>query len=162
MKFLITSLLSTILLAATAQVNFTSISNIKTECSFLVSDVWDVHKPNGDRAASFQFQRNFNGQAVVRISTPDSQGCADRGETITFKFTDGTSLQFHSKNSYNCRGAVVFALQGVGTNARHREMLMNKAIEKISFTTMDKSVFIKLSEEEELVFRNALKRVING
>lgn len=162
MKLLIASLLSIASLAATAQVNFTSISNIKTECSFLVSDVWNVHKPNGDLAASFQFQRNFNGQAVVRISTPDNQGCADRGETITFKFTDGTSLQFHSKNSYNCRGAVVFSLQGIGTNAKQREMLMNKQIEKISFTTMDKSVFIKLSPEDEIAFREALKRIVYG
>lgn len=156
MKLLLTTLTLLICTTLFSQLEFTSIESLDDGCTFYISTPLEIKNAKGEVSGTIQIQKNFKGKTIIRLSGPEFIGCADRGETITVKFQDGESLQFYSRNSWNCSASVILCMQGVGINNRQREMLMNKPISKISFSTMGKTVFLRMDESQDRIFRNAL------
>ena len=122
----------------------------KSSISLLVSD-------DGGKTGFAAFTMLSKKTIILSLTTAGGGSCMEKSPKINVLFTDGTRLEFHADNKFNCeQRATVYFLGGFGKDDEF-EQLTTKDIATLRVATSKSFVQKDFTQKQATQFRGMLK-----
>ena len=83
--------------------------------------------------------------------------CIDDGDAVHFLFRDGTRASIYNDDSFNCNGSFLRRIKSFEREEEEFLFLSSKEINIMRLETKTKSIEVKLTEKQSLMFMNSVK-----